>query len=112
MLKLSVKRGIKIKCVVADSWYSSLKNLKVIRDINLKWVMGLRKNRRVNKKQRLEDIKIEENGTRVHLQGYGWVTVFRIDGKNGITKYFGTNIPDASFEDIKRYVSDSYRSLS
>ena len=112
MVKLSVKRGIKIECVVADSWYSSLKNLKVIRDMNLKWVMGLRKNRRVNKKQRLEDIKIEENGTRVHLQGYGWITVFRIDGKNGITKYFGTNIPDASFEDIKRYVSDSYRSLS
>ena len=34
MVKLSVKRGIKIECVVADSWYSSLKNLKVIRDIN------------------------------------------------------------------------------
>ena len=50
MVKLSIKRGIKPSVIVADTWYSSLANLKTVRDLGLNWVMGLKKNRKVNRK--------------------------------------------------------------
>ena len=48
MLKLAKRRGVKPKAVVADSWYSSLDNVKCIRDLKWNWVVGLRKNRVIN----------------------------------------------------------------
>lgn len=49
MLKIAKRREVKPEAVIADSWYSSLDNLKCIRDLGWNWVMGLRKNRVVNK---------------------------------------------------------------
>ena len=75
MLKLSISRGIKPEVVVGDTWYSSLNNLKMIRDMNLNWVMGLKKNRKVNRNVELQDLDIPATGLKVHLRGYGWITV-------------------------------------
>lgn len=94
LLKLAHGREVNPEAIVADCWYSSLDNLKYIRDLGWNWVMGLKKNRVVNKGEILERLDIPESGLRVHLRGYGWITVFRFVASNGHTDYFGTNIPD------------------
>jgi hypothetical protein len=104
-LLISAKeRGLTPKAVVADSWYSSLDNAKCIRDLGWNWVMGLRKNRRVNKDQSLCDLSIPESGVLVYLRGYGWITVFRFVAKNGHTDYYGTNISDPTRLQIESLV--------
>jgi len=37
MIKLSVNRGIKPGVIIADTWYSSLANLKMVRGLGLFW---------------------------------------------------------------------------
>jgi len=100
LLKIAKRREVTPKAVIADSWYSSLDNLKCIRDLEWNWLMGLRKNRVVNKGQKLEDITIPEEGLPVHLRGYGWITVFRFVARNGRTDYIGTNIQNPTRETI------------
>ena len=100
LLKLSKERGCTPMCVVADSWYSSLDNVKYIRDLDWNWVMGLRKNRIINKGEKLEEVTIPEGGLKIHLRGYGFITVFRFVANNGRTDYFGTNIENITREKI------------
>lgn len=104
MLSLANKRGITPEAIVFDCWYSSLNNLKATRDLKWIWVGGLRKNRRVNKKQILKDLIIPEEGLKVWLQGYGFVTVFCFTAKNGRTDYFGTNYDDPTQDWVKTMV--------
>jgi len=58
MLRLAKGRGVKPEAVVADSWYSSLDNTKYIRDLGWNWVMGLRKNRIINRGEKLGKVNI------------------------------------------------------
>lgn len=92
MLKLAKHRGIQPSAVVMDAWYSSLDNLKAISDFGWVWVAGLKKNRKVNRDEMLEKLEIPDGGLKVHLRGYGWITVFRFVAKNGRTDYMGTNM--------------------
>jgi hypothetical protein len=91
MLSLAKARGLMPEAVVIDTWYSSLKNLKAIRDHGWVWITGLRKNRKVNRNDSLEKLIIPEEGLRVHLRGYGWVMVFKFVAKNGRIDYVTTN---------------------
>lgn len=100
MIKLAKERGITPEAVVTDSWYSSLDNVKCIRDLGWHWVMGLRKNRLVNKGVKLETLDIPEQGLKVHLRGYGWITVFRFVAKNGRTDFIGTSIETPSRDQV------------
>ena len=43
MINLSAKRGLKPDVVVADSWYSSLNNLKTLKNHGRDWVIGFKK---------------------------------------------------------------------
>nr|WP_063655590.1 transposase [Candidatus Arsenophonus triatominarum] len=87
MLALAKKRGIKPEAVAMDAWYSSLDNLKSIRSHGWVWVTTLRKNRIVNRNIQLNKLDISEEGTLIHLRGYGWVTVFKFIAKNGRIDY-------------------------
>ena len=98
------RREVTPVAVIADSWYSSLDNLKAIRNLGWNFVMGLRKNRSVNKKEKLEDLIIPEEGLLVHLRGYGWITVFRFVSSNRRTDYIGTNIQNPTRQQIKSLV--------
>lgn len=69
MLGLAKQRDVVPQAVIADSWYSSLNNLKYIRDLGWIWVMGLRKNRIVNRGEHLEEVDIPSEGKVVHLRG-------------------------------------------
>lgn len=95
------ERGVRAEYVVADTWYSSLDNLKLIRKFNTDWIMGLRKNRRVNKgSTTLQDLDIPKHGLEVHLRGYGWIKVFLIEAQNGRKDYIGTSNLTITREDI------------
>lgn len=108
MLILAKKRGVDPNAVVADAWYSSLDNLKLIRDLDWIWVMGLRKNRSVNHKEKLEDLEIPEQGLLVHLRGYGWITVYKFVAKNGRVDYIGTNMENPTREKVDDLVNDRW----
>jgi len=104
MLSSAKERGLEPEMVVADSWYSSLDNLKSVRSHGWDWVMGLRSNRLVNKPHiQLGTLDIPDAGLTVHLKGYGWVKVFRFEGKNGRTDYIGTSRLDLTREQAKAY---------
>ena len=120
MLSLAKKRGIKPNAVVTDAWYSSLNktsfeqnkfwtkqvlnNLKTIRDHGWIWVTALKKNRKVNKNESLSDLKIPDEGLRVHLRGYGWVTVFKFEAKNGRIDYVTINKENPTHDDIEKII--------
>lgn len=104
VLKLAKERKVRPEAVVADSWYGSLDNLKCIRDLGWNWVMGLKRNRVVDKGEKLEKLNIPDEGLKVHLRGYGWIHVFRFVAKNSRTDYFGTNIESPSRDQIKSFV--------
>jgi hypothetical protein len=104
LLTQAKRREVKPEAVIADSWYSSLNNLKFIRDLGWNFCMGLRKNRSVNRKQKLEDLTIPDEGLIVHLRGYGWITVFRFATKSGRTDYIGTNIENPTRKQITSLV--------
>nr|WP_063654484.1 transposase [Candidatus Arsenophonus triatominarum] len=84
MLALAKKRGIIPEAVVMDAWYSSLDNLKSIRSHCWVWVTTLRKNRIVNHNKQLNKLDILEEGTPIHLRGYGWVTVSNLRPKTAV----------------------------
>lgn len=104
MLHFAKERGVKPEAVIADSWYSSLDNLKCVRDYGWNFVMGLRKNRVVNKNQKLCDLDIPDEGLRIHLRGYGWITVFRFVSTDRRTDYIGTNIQNPTRDQINALV--------
>jgi len=104
MLSLAKRRGIHPAAVVMDAWYSSLKNLKAIRDHGWVWVTTLRKNRKVNRDVSLETLDIPDEGLQVHLRGYGWITVFKFVAKNGRIDYVATNMKDPTCDDIKKII--------
>lgn len=104
MLQAAKERGVTPEVVIADCWYGSLENVKYIRSLGWNWIMGLKKNRAVNRNEKLEDLNIPEEGLKVHLRGYGWIYVFRLVEKNGYTRYFGTNLENPTIEQIIKYV--------
>lgn len=90
MLETAHQRGFVPQCVLFDSWYASLENLKVIRHYGWRWLTRLKRNRQVNPDgtgtRALEQCAIAEYGSEVHLQGYGFIRVFRIVPPNGDTE--------------------------
>ena len=92
MLKSAKQRGIKPDAVVMDTWYSSLNNLKYIRSLGWYWVAGIRKNRKVNRNETLENLDIPDEGLKIHLRGYGWVKVFRFVRNERRTEYIANSL--------------------
>lgn len=95
MLTQAKARGFAPQCVVFDSWYGSLDNLKLIRGMGWIWLTRLKRNRHVNpdntKNRPLHEIELAADGTVVHLKGYGFVKVFKIVAPNGDIDYWATN---------------------
>ena len=95
MLQTAHERGFTPRYVCFDGWYSSLENLKHIRTLGWQWLTRLKANRLVNPdgegNRPLANCAIRNAGTRVHLKGYGFVLVFRIDAPDGDTEYWATS---------------------
>lgn len=95
MLATAKSRGFSPQCVVFDGWYSSLANLKLIREYGWIWLTRLKRNRHVNPDRSgnrpLQDVDIASTGTIVHLKGYGFAKVFKIVAPDGDIDYWATN---------------------
>lgn len=104
MLETAKERGFAPQCVVFDSWYSSLDNLKLIRHQGWLWLTRLKRNRHVNPDKTgnrpLKEVAIAATGTVVHLKGYGFVKVFKIVTPNGDIDYWATN--DLNLGELQR----------
>lgn len=96
MITSSKKRGFEPDFVMADSWYSSLKNMKHIMKLGWKFIFGIKENRLVNEVQGqyVSVSALDWTKKQVHkvwLKGFGFVLVARIVFKNGDVRYVCTN---------------------
>ena len=95
LLATAKDRDFAPEMVLFDSWYASLANLKAVRGHGWQWTTQLKANRAVNPdgtgNRRLDACAISEAGTRVHLQGYGWIVVFRLVSTDGDTEYWASS---------------------
>ena len=95
MLQTAQERSFTPECVVFDSWYSGLDNLKYLRGLGLRWLTRLKSNRLVNPDDQgqrpLAEIALSGRGTQVYLQGYGFILVFKIVATDGDIEYWATN---------------------
>jgi hypothetical protein len=108
MLDRAAERGFAPEIVLFDSWYSSLDNLKKVRELEWTFLTRLKKNRKVNPddsfNRRIENVPIPEDDRVVHLKGYGLVKVFRTvstdedaedkdaeEGETETVQYWATN---------------------
>ena len=95
MLQVAKARGFAPRCVVFDSWYSSLPNLKLIRSLQWIWLTRLKENRLVNPdrsgNRAIKEVEVAATGTIVHLKDYGMIKVFKIVATDGDIEYWATN---------------------
>jgi hypothetical protein len=95
MLLMAKQRDFTPECVLFDSWYASIANLRLIRDLGWRWLTQLKRNRLVNPdrtgNRAVRDCAIAAAGTVVHLKDYGMVKVFRIVTPAGDTEHWATN---------------------
>jgi len=95
MLEQAHARGFQPALVAFDSWYSSLDNLKLVRDFGWDWLTRLKSNRQVSlhpaEQQAVSALDIPVTGLTVHLRGYGLVKVFRTVDPHGNADYWATS---------------------
>src|SRR5262245_26522985 len=95
MVREAKVRRFQPAIIAFDSWYSSLPNLKLIRDLGWDWLTRLKSNRQVSvqagQQQAISDITIPTSGLVVHLRGYGFIKVFRTVDPHGNADYWATN---------------------
>jgi len=109
MIKSAKHRGFQPEAVLMDSWYSSLNNLKVIRSMEWDWVAGLRSNRVVNKKEQVKDLDIPDEGLKVWLRGYGYVTLFRFVSNERRTDYIATSLENPTREKVENLMRERWK---
>jgi putative transposase len=95
MLQAAQRRGFQPACVVFDSWYSGIENLKVLRSFQWIWLTRLKANRHVNPDRQglrpISAVEIGEQGRVVWLEGYGLIRVFKIVPPDGDIELWATN---------------------
>jgi hypothetical protein len=95
MLTTAHERGFQPECVIFDSWFSSLDNLKLIDRYHWIWLTRLKRNRLINpdgtSNRPIHEVELDEAGTVVHLKGYGFIRVFKIVAPDGDIDYWATN---------------------
>ena len=83
--------GLKPCWTTGDSWYSSVGNLKFLREEKLSFLFGVAENRKVSLIQgaevQVQALEIPEAGLMVYLKEFGWVKVFSQDFKNQVRYY-------------------------
>jgi putative transposase len=95
MLEVAHARGFSPALVAFDGWYSSLDNLKRIREYGWEWLTRLKSNRKVSQTagqtRSVADIDIPTQGCVLHLTGYGLVKVFRTVDRHGNAEHWATS---------------------
>lgn len=81
--------------------------MKCVRSFDWNWVAGIRKNKKVNCSDIIENLDILDKGLRCHLRGYGWVTVFRFVRNELSTDYITTittNVENPTLNQIENII--------
>jgi hypothetical protein len=95
MVKVACERGFQPACVVFDSWYSGLDNLKLLRSLGWIWLTRLKSNRKVNPDRTglypISTVEVGETGRVVWLEGYGLIRLFKIVATDGDIEWWATN---------------------
>ena len=101
---MAYERGFRPECVCFDSWYASLKNLKLVRRLFGGFLTRLEADRQVNPdhtfNRALATVELAETGTVVHLKGFGFIKVFKIVVTENHIEYWATN--DLQMVDLTR----------
>jgi putative transposase len=104
MVREAHGRGFRPACVVFDSWYSGLENLKLIRSFGWTWLTRLKSNRRVNPDRQglraVSEVEVREAGRVVWLEGFGLIRIFKIVATHGDVEVWATNRVEMS--DLER----------
>ncbi len=104
MLEVAYERKFRPECVCFDSWYASLKNLKLVRELFGRFLTRLEADRLVNPgnshNQPLASIEVAATGTRVHLKAFGYIKVFKLVVTENRIEYWATN--DEQMSDLTR----------
>lgn len=83
--------GLKLAWVTGDSWYSSLENLKFLRNEKVGFLFGIAHNRKVSLERgmtvQVQTLTIPESGLVVYLKEFGWVKVFCQNFRNEVRHY-------------------------
>jgi len=95
MLTTAAERGFQPRLVGFDSWYASLKNLKLVRTCQWPWLTQLKANRLVDLERTgnrpIREVLIPSHGLIVHLKGYGLIRVFKVAAPDGSIEYWATS---------------------
>jgi len=95
LLETAKARGFAPSLVAFDSWYSSLENLKLVREFHWDWLTRLKSNRQVSlqagEQQAVSALDIPHLGLAVHLRGYGLVKLFRTVDPHGNAEHWATS---------------------
>ena len=95
MLLTAKGHGFSPACVLFDSWYSSIDNLKTIRNLGWFWLTQLKSNRQVDPDRKgnraISEVEISEAGAILHLKGYGFIKVFKLVARDGDIESWATN---------------------
>jgi len=113
MVTQAYKRGFEPELVAFDRWYSSLPNLKLLRDYKWHWLTQLKRNRQVSidpsGNRAISDLLIPHTALHVHLKGYGWIKVFRTVDPHGNAEYWATSKLDMRLEQAASYALDAWQ---
>ena len=95
MLETARQRGFKPDGVLWDSWYSSLDNLKLLRQWGWSFFLGLKSNRQVNPdgqgNSAIRDVGFPQTALPTHLKGFGWVISYRVEAGEEEVRFFISN---------------------
>ena len=99
--------GLKPSIVTGDSWYSSIANLKFLRNQKLGFLFGVEKNRTISnqpgKYEQVSTIAIPNEGLITHLKEFGFIKLLRKDFKKGADRHYILYLPDSEkLQDISR----------
>jgi len=113
MLKKAAERGFQPELVAFDSWYSSLENLKQVRNLKWQWLTQLKSNRMVDPNDAgnlpISLVVIPMHGLIVHLKGYGFIKVFKIAAPNGGVEYWATSDLQMNVEQLAERALQSWQ---
>ena len=107
MLAAAKERGFHPRCVVFDSWYTGLENLKLIRSLGWRWFAKMKSGRLVNPDKRtgnvpIGTVEVPPEGRVVHLKAYGFVKVFKTVSSDGDVEYYATDDLETSAKESER----------
>jgi DDE family transposase len=113
MLKMAKERGFSPEFVLFDSWYSSMRNLMLVKKLGWHFLTRLKKNRMVKTEEtsycQIHEFPIPGGGINVRLKGVGIVRVFHRDNDGNGIQFWATDFLEMSEEERNEISSIAFK---